>query len=61
MDLKGYLYLACAVGAAVMGMNVARRGIAGPATLLLLLLPIAGLVILAAIDLWELLRSRRDR
>lgn len=58
MDLKGYLYLACTVGAAVMGMNVARRGIAGPGTLILLLLPIGGLVALASIDLWEFLRGR---
>ena len=60
MDLKGYLYLACTVGTAVMSMNVARRGIPGPGTLLMLLLPLAGLVILLSLDLVTYLQSQRS-
>jgi hypothetical protein len=62
MKLKQYLYIACTIGVAVGSMNIARRGIVGPATLLVFLAPLIGLVILFALDAWRLLQqhSRED-
>jgi hypothetical protein len=60
VELKGYLYMACTVGTAVMSMNVARRGIPGPGTLFMLLLPLTGLVILLALDLVTYLKNQRS-
>jgi hypothetical protein len=59
MDLKGYLYLACAVGVAVGSMNIARRGIAGPGTLFVFLAPLAGLLMLIGFDVWSHFQNRR--
>jgi hypothetical protein len=59
MDLKGYLYLACSAGVVVGGMNIARRGIVGPGTLLVFVVPLVGLLILAAIDAYTFLQDRR--
>ena len=59
METKQYLYMICCVGAAVMGMNVARAGIPGPATLTLFLLPLAGLAILIGTDVWNFVQDQR--
>lgn len=61
MDFKGYLYLACAAGTAVGAMNIARRGIAGPGTLLVFIVPLFGLLALFAIDVWNFLQFQRNR
>jgi hypothetical protein len=59
METKRYLYMICGIGVAVMGMNAARSGIPGPATLTLFLLPLAGLVILIGVDMWNFVLSQR--
>lgn len=59
METKQYLYMICGIGAAVMGMNVARSGIPGPATLTLFLLPLAGMAVLIGLDVWNFVQDRR--
>jgi hypothetical protein len=58
MDVKGYLYMICTIGTVVMGMNISRRGVAGPATLTLFLLPVLGLIALMAFDMYVFLQRR---
>jgi hypothetical protein len=59
MDLKGYLYVACTAGVLVGGMNIARKGIVGPGTLLVFLVPLIGLANLLAIDAYAFIQDRR--
>jgi hypothetical protein len=59
METKQYLYMICGIGAAVMGMNVARSGIPGPATFTLFLLPLGGLAVLIGLDVWNFMREQR--
>lgn len=59
MDFKGYLYMGCAIAVAVGGMNIARRGIPGPGTLLVFLVPLIGLIVLFSLDAWAFFQSRR--
>ena len=59
METKQYLHMICGIGAAVMGMNVARSEIPGPATLTLFLLPLAGLAILIGLDVWNFVQEQR--
>jgi len=61
MDTKGYLYLACSAGTAVGAMNISRRGIVGPGTLLVFLVPLVGLLLLLGFDLWVFLQNRGSR
>jgi len=59
METKQILYMVCGIGSAVMGMNVARSGIPGPATLTLFLLPLAGLAVLMAVDAWSFIQDQK--